>query len=229
MSDTYLCPKGHVSAESDYCDTCGAAISGAPRADTTLAPPAAAVTVTTVQASGSFELCPVCATPRPGADRFCENDGYDFVTGRYPQLAAQTSSQTGGGEPAAMRWTAIVDADRAYYDRIDVGSIAFPPTYPRREVSLTGSEIRIGRRRPGKGTGPEIDLSGPPTDTGISHLHAVLTATPSGWTLTDLGSKNGTTVNGAAERLEPETPVPLADGDRVHVGAWTTITIRSPR
>ena len=26
--------------------------------------------------------------------------------------------------------------------------------------------------------------------------------------------------------IAPQTDVPLADGDRVHVGAWTTITVR---
>jgi FHA domain len=233
MSETYRCPKGHASTESDYCDTCGAAIAGSARADATLVPPAA-MTVTTPQASGSFELCPVCATPRAGADRFCENDGYDFVTGRHPQLAAHgsspeaTSPESSDAEPAGTRWTAIVEADRAYFDQIDVGGIDFPSTYPRREITLTETEVRIGRRSSGKGADPEIDLSGPPTDPGVSHLHAVLTATPSGWTLADLGSKNGTRINADTRPLPPQTPVQLGDGDRVHLGAWTTITIRSP-
>jgi pSer/pThr/pTyr-binding forkhead associated (FHA) protein len=42
----------------------------------------------------------------------------------------------------------------------------------------------------------------------------------------DQNSTNGTTVNGSDEPIQPFVPVPLQDGDRVHVGAWTTITVR---
>ncbi|MFC4505115.1 MULTISPECIES: FHA domain-containing protein [Streptomyces] len=41
----------------------------------------------------------------------------------------------------------------------------------------------------------------------------------------DKNSTNGTTVNGAEDLIAPFVPVPLKDGDRVHVGLWTTITI----
>jgi pSer/pThr/pTyr-binding forkhead associated (FHA) protein len=42
----------------------------------------------------------------------------------------------------------------------------------------------------------------------------------------DPGSTNGTTLNDAPAAITPNTPVALADGDRIHLGAWTTITIR---
>jgi hypothetical protein len=41
----------------------------------------------------------------------------------------------------------------------------------------------------------------------------------------DQDSTNGTTINGADEPIQPFVPVPLKSGDRVHVGAWTTITL----
>jgi pSer/pThr/pTyr-binding forkhead associated (FHA) protein len=73
---------------------------------------------------------------------------------------------------------------------------------------------------------PEIDLSAPPEDPGVSHLHAVLLAQPDGtWNLVDPGSTNGTTVNGGTEPIPVNAPLPMADGDRIHVGAWTTITL----
>lgn len=46
------------------------------------------------------------------------------------------------------------------------------------------------------------------------------------WAVVDQNSTNGTTVNGGEEPIQPFVPVPLQDGDRVHVGAWTTITVR---
>ena len=42
----------------------------------------------------------------------------------------------------------------------------------------------------------------------------------------DLGSTNGTMVNDDPTPIAPQLAIPLADGDRVRVGAWTTITVR---
>ncbi|MFD0330538.1 FHA domain-containing protein [Streptacidiphilus monticola] len=41
----------------------------------------------------------------------------------------------------------------------------------------------------------------------------------------DQDSTNGTTLNGAPDPIPAHTPVALKDGDRIHVGAWTTITV----
>jgi pSer/pThr/pTyr-binding forkhead associated (FHA) protein len=56
----------------------------------------------------------------------------------------------------------------------------------------------------------------------------VLTAVGEGWSLTDPGSTNGTTLNGSREPLTPAVSVDIADGDQIHLGAWTTITLRAP-
>lgn len=77
-----------------------------------------------------------------------------------------------------------------------------------------------------RGLEPEIDLTGPPTDPGISRLHAVLLAEPDGsWTILDPGSENGTLVNG--REITAGVRLPLRDGDRIHLGAWTLITIQA--
>ncbi|WP_248958662.1 FHA domain-containing protein [Sphaerisporangium perillae] len=151
-----------------------------------------------------------------------------------PAQPVPGGSPATGGAPApapAGGWVAVIAADRAYYDTMisqggpDAAWVAFPPYCPERQVSLAGTEMRIGRRSQSRALAPEIDLSGPPEDPGVSHLHAVLLALPDGtWQLVDPGSANGTMVNG--ETVEINVPVPLADGDRVHVGAWTVITVR---
>jgi pSer/pThr/pTyr-binding forkhead associated (FHA) protein len=84
--------------------------------------------------------------------------------------------------------------------------------------------MRIGRRSVSRGLTPEIDLTGPPADPGISRLHAVLTAQPGGgWAVVDMGSENGTLVNNS--EIPAEVPVQLREGDRINLGAWTAITI----
>ena len=126
----------------------------------------------------------------------------------------------------------MVAADRGYYETMqaategDGADIPFPPYCPERRFQLAGDEMRIGRRSPSRGLEPEIDLTGPPTDPGISRLHAVLIATSDGgWAVLDPGSANGTQVNGAD--IPTSQQVPLHDGDRISLGAWTTITIHT--
>ena len=46
-----------------------------------------------------------------------------------------------------------------------------------------------------------------------------------GWTVVDLGSTNGTFLNEGSEPIEPNHPAALHAGNRIHIGAWTTITL----
>jgi len=42
----------------------------------------------------------------------------------------------------------------------------------------------------------------------------------------DVGSRNGTVVNGHPEPIAPNAPVRLAEGDRIMIGAWTVLTVQ---
>jgi pSer/pThr/pTyr-binding forkhead associated (FHA) protein len=124
----------------------------------------------------------------------------------------------------------VVTADRAYYDSVraaggpDADAISFPAYCPERRFLLSGAEVRVGRRSVSRGIDPEIDLTGPPADPGVSRLHMVLVGAPDGtWSAVDPGSENGTMVNG--KEIPQGEAVPLHDGDRIHLGAWTALTI----
>ncbi|GAA5079291.1 hypothetical protein HNP84_009869 [Thermocatellispora tengchongensis] len=165
------------------------------------------------------------AAQYPSSPQYAPQPPYQQPTGPMPTGPVPS--------PAPGTWEAIVTADRAYYDSViaqggpDAASVAFPPYCPERRFPVQGQQVRIGRASRSRGLTPEIDLSGPPQDPGVSHLHAVLLAQPDGsWLLVDPGSANGTTVNGASEPLEPNVPVPVGDGDRIQLGAWTVITLR---
>ena len=200
-----VCPSGHESQTADYCDQCGAPIAGATR----ILPP---VEETDTSPARSREPCPACGAPRSGNDRYCEGCGYDFES----------------PPPAAGTWEAIVTADRAQFDRLAVAGVTFPDGYGERRFPLHDGENRIGRSRGhADEEGPEIDLAPAPADPGISRLHAVLERRPSGdCVLRDLGSTNGTAVNDDPAPIAAHTDVSLGDGDRIRVGAWTTITVR---
>jgi hypothetical protein len=42
----------------------------------------------------------------------------------------------------------------------------------------------------------------------------------------DPGSANGTRINDGNEPIAVNVPVPVGAGDRIHIGAWTTITLQ---
>jgi hypothetical protein len=129
-------------------------------------------------------------------------------------------------------WTVVVTADRAYYDSVqaaggpDAAAIGFPAYCPERRFRLAGTEVRVGRRSESRGIHPEIDLTGPPADPGVSRLHVVLVSAPDGtWSVVDPGSANGTLVNG--DEIPAGETVGLRDGDVIHLGAWTALTVTS--
>ncbi|MET9909962.1 FHA domain-containing protein [Streptomyces sp. NPDC006476] len=154
----------------------------------------------------------------------------------YPQPGStQAPPGPGYGRPQAgpATWTATIGPDREYFMAMmqrsgpEAAGLNLPAYSPEQQRTLSGNQITIGRRRHSTGDTPDIDLSVPPEDPGVSHQHAVLVQQPDGsWAVVDQNSTNGTTVNGSEEPIQPFVPVPLVDGDRVHVGAWTTITIR---
>ncbi|WP_392874936.1 FHA domain-containing protein [Streptomyces sp. LN499] len=134
---------------------------------------------------------------------------------------------------APANWTAVIAPDREYFLAMmqrsgpEATGLNLPAYSPEQRLPLTGNQVTIGRRRHSTGESPDVDLSVPPEDPGVSHQHAVLVQQPDGsWAVVDQNSTNGTTLNGAEDPIQPYVPVPLQDGDQVHVGAWTTITIR---
>jgi DNA-binding SARP family transcriptional activator len=123
-------------------------------------------------------------------------------------------------------WEVVVRPDRVYYDRLDPDGTEFPEVTYSRRVPLMGDHISIGRRSRTKRITPDVDLSDALEDTAASHRHAVLMRQPQGsWALVDRASTNGTYLNDDVDPVPPNQPIPLSDGDRIHLGYWTTMTI----
>lgn len=232
------CPAGHDSAGSDFCDVCGIRMGGTPAAASPVAPEAAPPQEPEAAVGQGPEPaadpCPRCGTGRSG--QFCEVCGFDFESRSGPAGTAGDAVPGPGSAPAGARattgWIAEVAADRAYFDKVvaqggaDAGTLQFPAYCPRRQFRLTRPEVRIGRRSAQRGIEPEIDLTGPPADPGVSRMHAVLIPEPDGsLAIIDPGSENGTIVNGS--EIPVGVKVPLAEGDSIQLGAWTVITIRA--
>lgn len=198
-----ICAEGHTSIAEDYCDVCGAPIGSS-------VAPAHSVPVAEPKA------CPACGASVSG--RFCETCGHDSA------LPAPATPIV-----APVVWTAIVTADRQFYERVVArggpDTVDFPQFFPERRITLQRDTALIGRHNRDQGVTPEIDLGLQPADRGVSTQHAVLRIRDTGPTITDLGSTNGTSLNDSEDLLAHGEETPLADGDRIHVGAWTTIKI----
>jgi hypothetical protein len=201
------CIEGHNSKAADYCDVCGAPIGSSAAQPDSPPPP-------------ESKACPSCGMPVSG--RFCEACGHDSA------LPEPGAAPPRAGESASVSWTVVVTADHDLYERVlaqeGPDTVEFPRFFPERRIVVQGNTTLIGRGNRKQGVEPEIDLGIHPADRGVSTQHAVLRIHDSVLTITDLGSTNGTYLNGD-NRLPEGEETPLADGDRIHIGAWTTIKI----
>lgn len=189
---------------SDYCESCGAALAAAPEG-----------------------TCPGCGSSRVPDAVYCEICAVDFRTGERPDSSpAGPAPHPGPASP----WIVRVGADRPFFDRNQAESedvFTFPENREPTEVPLQGEKILIGRRHETAGHFPDIDLSGPVNDPGVSRRHAVLRRQPDeSWGLTDIGSTNGTWLNADSKPLEPGVLVTMADRDEIKLGLFTVLTVR---
>ena len=203
------CPRCGTPRSGQFCESCGYNFAGPRFIPTTAA-------------------APPPPAPPPPAPRAYSSSQPGPGTGSYSSAQAPPSMSSFPYPQAT--WTAVVGADHAYYERVQAvtgpegSAVAFPSYYAERRFQLVGNQMRIGRRSVSRGLAPEIDLTGPPADPGISRLHAVLISAPDGnWAVLDPGSANGTLLNGSEIGVGDQ--VPLHDGDRINLGAWTAITV----
>ncbi len=224
------CPKcGQASTDAEFCSECGAAMA-AP------APAAPAAAPAPPDAPGGVEACPVCGELRPGPlARFCDTCRYDFVTHLpfsasavpaaptatvitlTPAPAAPPAPAESPALPAAQRWELLAQVDASLRKPEDPE----PGDRSERLFPLDLQDHLIGRRSDSADIHPEVVIP----DPGISRRHARLLRQPDGgMALVDLGSMNGTQVNGAA--VAPNVITPLAEGDQVTLGCWTRLILR---
>jgi FHA domain len=233
----YKCPKGHESTEPDYCSECGTKILGVAELASTANPVPATVTHST-----SGETCPACSAPRePNSGNFCEICGYNFTTKAHGEIPIAISvktedKETGGqaGQAGQARisppsppspiigWEVMVIVDPALHQP---ESPEPPINEPPIAINLEKPTNLIGRTSKMGAIYPEIPLD---LDDAISRRHALLNRQEDGtFTLRDIGSSNGTKLNGV--ELKPMVDAPLKDGDEFTLGHWTRIKIKAIR
>jgi hypothetical protein len=217
----YPCPKGHASTEPDYCSECGTKIQGVTEKTSSVN----TVLSDALQATKSTITCPDCTAPHdPTSGDFCEICGYNFTTethGEVPPIS-QIVVEAGKSERdvtplhPSVELIATIDPSLRSPDSPEPLEQA-PITF-----RLDKESHLIGRRSELRGVYPEVALD---FDSAVSHRHALLNRQPDGtFVLRDIGSTNGTKLNGV--ELKAMVDVPIKDGDELTLGHWTRIKVR---
>ncbi len=152
-------------------------------------------------------LCVVCQTVNPGDALTCckcgallTTDGATrrFVVGEsQPEKRNRFTGTAIGGEQGKI--TLITDAGELTFAILD--------------------EVTIGRIHPTKDEVPDIDLTPyGAADKGVSRLHIKIIRKDMMFYVTDLGSTNGTDLNG--QRLLPHSVRMLRSGDDLKLGQF---------
>jgi hypothetical protein len=163
-------------------------------------------------------LCPNCHHEEMPGSLFCSECGAQLVVSEVPTtqhiqrnpsdiLAVQPPMHSPPSPPSTG---GAVDAVVSLH-MVDSGQI----------VNLTGqTEFTIGRTAEGQPILPDVDLS--PYEAyakGVSRLHSALKIHNQRVVITDLGSSNGTRVNG--QKIVPHVDYPLNHGDMIALGKFT--------
>jgi hypothetical protein len=199
------CPHCGAAAPAGgaFCDNCGEPLQAEAAAATTDAPPpppeSVAVSTPVPAASGNPHTSPGLATPPPT----------NVVDAGQP-TAPMASPMPAPAGPA----------------------ISFDLSGPSASSSVTmaGDEVKIGRRDADSGIYPEIDFDGNDivVDGGervhaVSRRHGRIFREGDLLKFEDLGSTNGSTVNGTA--VLAKDPQPLKDGDTIVLGRTCRISV----
>jgi FHA domain/Domain of unknown function (DUF4389) len=83
---------------------------------------------------------------------------------------------------------------------------------------ISGDSVSLGRSSASSGWSPDIDLSADDPDKQISRKHARIFWKGNTYSIEDVGSTNGTSVNGAS-KLSPGMAQELHGGDEIVIGS----------
>ena len=167
-------------------------------------------------------FCTNCGKQNPDDARFCSQCGTRLVT----ESAAPGSSGV-GDSTATISFGGpekVADADERQLNSADSAAVDALPT---------GHALLIVQRGPGAGSRflldtdlvaagrhPESEIF--LDDVTVSRRHAEFRRTPGGWTVSDVGSLNGTYVN--RDRIDN---VELQDADEVQIGKYRLVFFAS--
>lgn len=166
-------------------------------------PPPPPIPADTPAATPAVLVCPACGAQNLPGVAFCEDCGASL---------SETAPTVG----------AVAVTPPVNYDAVPVVAPVVQSGRPRlihtsgREFPMEKDTILLGRRSPVDGIFPEVDLTDYDTDSYISRRHGRITRQAAGYVYEDLGSSNGSWVNGT--KLQAHVQQPLGEGNSLRLG-----------
>lgn len=156
-----------------------------------------------------MSICSNCNRENEESAKICVYCGEVLVTQAATSTRALDNTDFEEGRP---QWgTARFNARMNLI--INVRGAVKPMVFDANEVE----ELVIGRMNPDTGEAPDIDLHEfDAVDKGVSRRHASIVRRDNSLNILDLGSPNGTFLNG--QRLIANQPRILRDGDELRLG-----------
>jgi pSer/pThr/pTyr-binding forkhead associated (FHA) protein len=162
-------------------------------------------------------LCPNCHHSEIAGSLFCSECGAQLITTgnltthAFNSTAPDIIQAPAESMPSASGTSTIgIESEGISLHLLESGEVMY----------LSGRmEFSVGRATDGQPILPDVDLS--PFDAyaqGVSRLHATIKIVDHGVVITDLGSSNGTRVNG--QKIVPHIDYPLNHGDVMALGKF---------
>jgi hypothetical protein len=244
-----VCPDGHRSESTDYCDVCGLPVAGTLLGGASApagAPPAPGPgPAPPAPAPAPEKPCPNCGFPALPTALFCEDCGYDFTTGALPppmpgggrtQLLTPESPTTpaSAAQPAPAPAAVLTGAVGPGPGRVTAEWVAEvwvdPDWYATQESNdpcpSPGMPVVVPLDARSVLVGRRsVSRNITPqidcgADSGVSRRHAQITTDGQRWWIEDLQSSNGTYVGQAGA---PLPTMPLAPGQKQEFSAGDRI------
>lgn len=154
--------------------------------------------------------CPKCAHENREGSLFCESCGENLTTDGTSRTSTRRLESAANDLVARATWgTARFGEDAVITLRIRDNAEPITLQPAKRSV--------LGRNDTANSQQPDVDLTPyGALEKGVSRIHAAITRSEDTLTLVDLGSVNGTHLNG--QRLIPDQPRVLRDGDEIRLG-----------
>lgn len=206
---------------SAYCEDCGGKLvvgASAPASPAAAAPavapppaappapaPAVPVAAAPVAPAGGAQLqCASCGANNLATESYCVDCGANLHQAAAPVVSAVPLVAPTPSAPAAPAAPTQVAA------RLVLVSNG-------QQFMLTQDITSMGRRSLADNIEPDVDLTDHDPDAYVSRRHAKITRTDGGYLFEDVGSSNGSTINGGS-RLAPAVQHVLKNGDRITLG-----------
>lgn len=157
-----------------------------------------------------MNVCPYCAHKNRIGFLFCEECGQSLVNNAPATLPTKQLDSASNELAAKATWgTARFGQESSIL--IHVRDATEPV------VLQPSKRTVLGRLDSTSVQKPDVDLTPfGALEKGVSRIHAVIARTDDTLTIIDMGSVNGTHLNG--QRLTPDQPRILRDGDEIRLG-----------